>query len=413
MVLKATVLALIVLAPSTKMKGPATSEAGSDGAPMRSTRGREQRSAPKRESLVDLKRLGPMPQEVFAEASRALENIETVEAALRDLVERAPEVSAMASVLKARHPSSTVDWRPTKLTEEILNQYPALRAGGPTHPSFDDFEAKTIQAKAGESLKAYERRRTCFLALTESQGTKVPESCLTDVMGCYRHVGWDSGGLFHYEIHEGYRKTKVRIAAPGDLFHPSPGIFDGSSARYSRFIMAVNSVGFASCRIASILEEPLEPEEPELRWSDGVLDEYSDDEIRRECGHSPDPAEAERLSALIDEFPKCDLLRTVAVNRATLKPEACRKVAQRRCAAVSEVRGTWVLAYVTAGCRVRSVTADDVRADVRRWGVAATEADRQEHLLFADTIELCRAISAAGYSWLPDPPRVPSDCARR
>jgi hypothetical protein len=93
----------------------------------------------------------------------------------------------------------------------------------------------------------------------------------------------------------------------------------------------------------------------------------------------------------------------------------CERAISQTCENVYPVANTYALAYPTKGCKVRRVTANDVRDDVEqarragRW----TEAEGLEHLELGKVIDACSRAGRGGWTWRFKEPKLAPACGTR
>lgn len=99
--------------------------------------------------------------------------------------------------------------------------------------------------------------------------------------------------------------------------------------------------------------------------------------------------------------------RDVAASRV----KQCAEHVTQYCASVYRIGSVHAMAYVTKGCNVRRVTANDIKSDVERMEGLWTEAERLEHLLVAHNIETCAALAEREWTWtFNDGEKDAADC---
>jgi len=93
-----------------------------------------------------------------------------------------------------------------------------------------------------------------------------------------------------------------------------------------------------------------------------------------------------------------------------LRARRCQEAVQGFCQNAYLVKGEMILGYVTKGCEIREVTAEDVDNDIQRFtAIGMTRADRLNHGELRDQIDTCKTANEKGFDWSYQPPSL-KDC---
>jgi hypothetical protein len=259
-------------------------------------------------------------------------------------------------------------------------------------PSTDVDQARTLIASAVTKLLDQTNPLSCLAREAPTQ------SCRERIESRCSSVRLRKGSLSRLVVTSGFELQETGVAN-SDEFRDH---MEGEQS-------VVGDLDFALCYWAAGAGLDLEqasiklPEQPE--WVDNAYEALSEENFAatmlKICkAESQESIEAfRRLERLEKQLPAKSFERsTVRHWRQMGKPdgERCRRGFAYRCSSVYFVRGTPVLSYVTAGCRVRDVTSGDVDADAEKMD---TEASRLRHSQLKDLIDFCDSARGEGFSW--------------
>ncbi len=326
---------------------------------------------------------------------------------VNQLESSAPQLAKFLWHLKGTH-----RWSDEKQERAVHDRFPAtqligLYAGEGRRIEGFETDPRQLQARVRE-LSAYLRdSQSCAQAL-QAGADPAPASCRRLLGTCPLTIGWDAEGLFRYDVVIHYELQKIRVTTPMQVFDEEKGT--GVSEEAKRILSQTLTFTFETCLVRTLLTPSSEPEAVKLRWNhtDGLS--WKLDRFRVVCSVEPNKQpDRIRLKELASQFPDDE---EIARELSYSEKLACEGAAEAHCQHVFKIRDTWAIAYVTAGCTVRRVTAKDLQDDVAQFGRLATEVQKQEHLVLADQIEACQAARAVGVDWKLDEPDLGSECKK-
>jgi hypothetical protein len=130
---------------------------------------------------------------------------------------------------------------------------------------------------------------------------------------------------------------------------------------------------------------------------------------RKECIEIDALGAQANWHSLKAQFPDYFML-PIWESAINMRSKSCREAIQNWCANAYFVKGEVILGYITKGCEVREVTAEDVDNDITQFtALGVTRADRLKHSVLRDEIDLCKAARQRGFAWTYQVPSL-KDC---
>lgn len=338
----------------------------------------------------------PVPSKPADQNALLLELTDEIRQALGDLEKHSKEASAAnasAARRAAKMPADGSDAFVAKwnVLAEPFQSFPALNYL-PLQDQRSDSAAK-LSAAIKKTLALLEEENNCALGGREAMSSK---KCQGHFAACKVRFGAKAGELYRASLGPGLSLIRSPTTPVRSFDVPVP--------RDTPFAVSGNRMTLL-CEYYAAAGFEFEPERvatdpsPECRWrisTDGALLDV--------CPKPLDFAVLQdQLASLRRKHPTMAAGLADCANMLKNRAMSCERRVQQDCSMVFPVGNTFGLAYLTQDCKVRRVTANDVREDIKR-AYTWTEVDRIEHSGLAERIEMCAELSGRGWTWDYEPP---------
>lgn len=293
----------------------------------------------------------------------------------------------------------------------FLNQISFVSSDGCRY----DTDSKLLQTKVTASLSKFKNElpSKCFNLETKVFRRDLPH-CLEKIKQC-SEVGF--GGMENNIYVE-------KIDLDGDWsrkefqsFSDYSVAIQRSADREANPLYAVAKMDFLFCQLAAKSGEKYIPERISLfpnedpAWASESGRAYDVESLKKSCLGQALSEERLKFLKLMAKSRNPFPLK-IWLDRVDEQKKNCPVSVMRVCRRVNHIKGIATLAYSTANCKIRKVTASDVEADIRRsvqldyW----TDAERLEHSELLDELMVCDEAHKRGFEWIYVPPSVRKNC---
>ena len=249
------------------------------------------------------------------------------------------------------------------------------------------------------------RSGKCF-----AQDFKISENqeCQAMMLNCGKlGFGSNGDGIYVSEMLPDLSQSKVEIESTKEYFEKTGIGKEGTLGE-----IQVN-FQLSFCKLSAMSGNSFSPSRPNIvpkenpKWAAWKNSKTIGEAIKNNCTPLELPNELTKKHLKDfegDEFAPYQI--SGWLGQLDEKMGKCKKIVPVFCSSVKHIGGVSIYTYPTKNCALRSVTENDVSADIRRWKISGMEeASILEHAEIIDIISNCEAAKRAGFDWdfeLPD-----------
>lgn len=235
---------------------------------------------------------------------------------------------------------------------------------------------------------------------------------------CGPSLGSEGGQLYVEELTSEIELNKVPIANYTEYYTQS-GLTGLAEARPP--VRELSEYKFNYCRIASRAGARVAPThvlkkvDTSPAWMQPVRFVLRDFEtIKSNCLNAWPTYEQQARAMDLATDKRLKYPMKLWLEWMNLRIQNCEKSIWNICQSVYFAKDKAILAYATAGCETREVTAGDVQKDLEEFErLEITEAIRLKHTYLLDIINACQLAYEKGMSWKYEAPTVEKSCIRK
>jgi len=359
----------------------------------------------------------PLDKMLAAEA-RILSAIQSLQDHVSDLASLARQIN------QADSGASNDAERSEQLSTQLISQFPGLVLLAAIDSDNSLLKGKLLQTDPtlirAALVKPYRKYHdhppsSCF----SPNDVKFSESreCVENLSQlCKSFESNGEGRLSVVSIRDDLTSVSRAVKSPDDWLQsestPSDAT-DSASEKYKAvkdLLQAWTDEIYYFCATASTSGQPFEAKMPSGAIPNppaaGVVTTVSLEDIERECIEIDVLTAQANSRALKARYPDYSMVGFWDEWIETRR-RRCNESIQSWCGAAYVLKEEVILAYVTRGCEIREVTAEDVDNDLQRFtSFGVTRADRLKHEVLRDQIDTCQAANGKGFSWSYQPPSL-------